>query len=57
MDKALARRLHHLGTDPAQSAVFDKTLVDTQARSLGPEVTAFWQDVKASAHRQVDTAD
>jgi hypothetical protein len=33
---------------------FDERYIDTQARLLGREVAAFWQDVKESARQEAD---
>jgi len=45
---------HYLGTDPEQSAAFDETHVDAQARTLGADVVALWEAVKEAARREVN---
>ena len=45
---------HYLGTDPEQSAAFDETDVDAQARTLGTDVVALWEAVKDAARREAD---
>ena len=40
---------HYLGLDPVTSADFDELLVDTEAKTLGAEVSAFWERAKAAA--------
>lgn len=43
---------HYLGTDPEQSAAFDETDVDAQARTLGTDVVKLWEAVKEAARRE-----
>jgi hypothetical protein len=45
---------HYLGTDPKQSAAFDETYVDAQARTLGVDVVELWEAVKDAARREAD---
>jgi hypothetical protein len=45
---------HYLGTDPEQSAAFDETYVDVQARTLGTDVVKLWEAVKESARQEAD---
>ncbi|TEU19305.1 MAG: hypothetical protein E3J21_04140 [Anaerolineales bacterium] len=45
---------HYLGTDPKQSAAFDETYVDAQARTLGVDVVELWEAVKDAAGREAD---
>lgn len=45
---------HYLGTDPGQSAAFDETDVDAQARALGADVVALWEAVKEAARREAN---
>ena len=45
---------HYLGTDPEQSAAFDETDVDAQARTLGTDVVALWEAVKEAARREAN---
>jgi hypothetical protein len=44
----------YLGTDPEQSAAFDETDVDAQARTLGTDVVALWEAVKEAARREAN---
>lgn len=45
---------HYLGTDPEQSAAFDETDVDAQARTLGADVVKLWEAVKEAARREAN---
>jgi len=45
---------HYLGTDPEQSAAFDETYVDAQARTLGVDVVELWEAVKDAARQEAD---
>ena len=47
---------HYLNVDPDPRAVLDEAHVDAQARSLGAEVEALWEDIKAAAHEQAQRA-
>lgn len=40
---------HYLGVDPEQSAGFDESYVDAEARKLGADVARLWEAIKASA--------
>ncbi|MFB0546980.1 MAG: nucleotidyl transferase AbiEii/AbiGii toxin family protein [Anaerolineae bacterium] len=45
---------HYLGADPEQSAAFDETYVDAQARTLDADVVALWEAVKDAARREAN---
>ena len=42
----------YLELDPEQSAGFDESLVDAQARELGPEVWKLWETAKVAARQE-----
>jgi hypothetical protein len=45
---------HYLGNMSSLEHSFDEKYINTQARSLGLEVAAFWQAVKEAAHQEAD---
>lgn len=47
----------YLNADQIQGEPFDEALVDAQVCAMGDEVVAFWETLRAAAHREVGRND
>jgi hypothetical protein len=47
----------YLRVDPTQSAVFDESYVDTQARALGADVVELWEAIKNKAQHEASRGE